>query len=51
MSVDAVHEPIPVGKFAAHVEQMHLNENCGFGEEYKVREVIFTDMYIHIPYS
>ena len=30
------HEPIPVGQLASYVEQLHMNENCGFGEEYKV---------------
>ncbi|CAI8026225.1 Receptor-type tyrosine-protein phosphatase delta [Geodia barretti] len=29
-------EPIEVGQLASHVEQLHLNENCMFGEEYKV---------------
>ena len=30
------HKPIGVGQLAVHVEQLHLNENCMFGEEYKV---------------
>ena len=30
------HQPVPVASLAAHVERMHLNENCGFSEEYKV---------------
>ena len=36
MYVGAVREPIPVGQFASYVERLHQNENCGFGEEYKV---------------
>jgi len=27
---------IPLSSFAKHVENMHLNENCGFFAEYKV---------------
>ena len=30
------HQPIPVASLADHVERNHLNENCGFSEEYKV---------------
>ena len=29
-------QPIPVSALSAHIEQMHTNENCGFGEEYRV---------------
>ena len=36
----AVHEPIPVGQFAAYVEQLHVNENCLFGEQYRVYSTV-----------
>ena len=32
----APHQPIPVASLADHVDRNHLNENCGFSEEYKV---------------
>ena len=31
-----IRQPIPLHALAPHVERMHLNENCGFGEEYRV---------------
>ena len=33
-------EPIPVEVFSSHLEIMHLNENCGFIEEYKVVQLL-----------
>ena len=30
------HQPIPVASLADHMERNHLNENCGFSEEYKI---------------
>lgn len=32
-----IRQPIPLAALGPHVERMHLNENCGFGEEYRVR--------------
>ncbi len=31
-----VRHRIPLSSFADHVENMHLNENCGFFDEYRV---------------
>jgi len=31
-----VRDPIPVKVLSSHLDTMHLNENCGFIEEYKV---------------
>lgn len=31
-----MRQSIPLTALAPHVERMHLNENCGFGEEYRV---------------
>jgi len=28
--------PIPLSLLPDHIERMHLNENCGFVEEYKI---------------
>ena len=38
MTEEVTYQPIPcpVASLANHVERMHLNENCGFSEEYKV---------------
>ena len=33
-------QPIPLAALGPHVERMHLNENCGFGEEYRVSALI-----------
>ena len=30
-----VREPILLQFLDTHVEKIHLNENCGFGDEYK----------------
>ncbi len=42
-----VREPIPVEVFSSHLETMHLNENCGFIEEYKVY-MLLVIRYIYI---
>ena len=34
-------QPIPVTSLASHIERMHLNEDSGFSEEFKV-ELIFA---------
>ena len=34
--IGVVREPIPVGQLASYVDRLHMNENCEFGEEYKV---------------
>lgn len=31
-----VRQPVPLTALSSHVDRMHLNENCGFGEEYRV---------------
>ena len=32
----SMRNKVPLGSLADHVENMHLNENCGFFEEYRV---------------
>ena len=46
-----VHQPIPLPALAPHVERMHLNENCGFGEEYRVslNDTLFSTIFIKPP--
>ena len=36
------HRPIPVASLAEHVDRKHLNENCGFSEEYKVHTILIS---------
>lgn len=31
-----IRQPVPLAAMGGHLERMHLNENCGFGEEYRV---------------
>ena len=31
-----VRNPIPLSVLPSHCDRMHTNENCGFGEEYRV---------------
>ena len=42
------HQPIPVASLADHVERNHLNENCGFSEEYKVGPILNTGCIINM---
>ena len=37
-----IRAPIAFKLLAAHVENMHLNENCGFGDEYRVSNFFLT---------
>lgn len=37
-----VRNPIPLSVLPSHCDRMHTNENCGFGEEYRVSVCVFV---------